>query len=112
MRAATIARLGIGSACLLAPGRVLAIAGGPDRHEPLTQRVARVLGARWVLQGGAELVLGAGTRGVGVLVDLTHAASMLPVAARWPAHRRTALVSAALAAAIVVLDLRDVRWPR
>jgi hypothetical protein len=106
MRAATNARRGLGGACLVTPRRVLVVVGGPDRHDPITQRVTQVLGGRLVLQGCADLVLGRRTRRGNALVDLTHATSMLPVAARWPTHRRTALVSAATASAIAVLDLR------
>ena len=69
--------------------------GGPDRHDPATRLVARALGGRLVLQGCADLAFGRRIRAVDVFVDLSHAASMLPVAVRWPAHRRTALVSAA-----------------
>lgn len=104
MRTATLARLGLGGACLIAPGRVLDAVGGPDRHDPTTQLVARVLGGRLMLQGCADLMFGQRTRRLDVVVDLTHAASMLPMAARWPAHRRTALSSAVAAATIAVLD--------
>jgi len=106
VRTATLARLGLGGACLLRPDHVLDVIGGADRDDPLARLVARVLGGRLVLQAGADLVLGRRTRGIGVAVDLAHAGSMLPVAARWPAHRRTALVSAATAAAMALLDLR------
>jgi hypothetical protein len=108
MRAATLARLAFGGACLVAPARVLDVVGGPDRHDPTVRLVARVLGGRLVLQGCGDLVLGRRTRVLGVVVDLTHAASMLPVAARWSEHRRTATVSAALASVVALLDLRTV----
>ncbi len=106
MRAATLARLGIGGACLLTPDRVLDVVGGPDRHDRRTQLVTRLLGGRLVLQAGADVVLGRRTRTIDMVVDLTHAASMLPLAVRWPAHRRTALVSGATASTIALLDLR------
>jgi len=83
MRAATLARLAFGGACLVAPARVLDVVGGPDRHDPTVRLLARLLGGRWVLQGCGDLVLGRRSRVLGVVVDLTHAASMLPVAARW-----------------------------
>jgi hypothetical protein len=104
MRAATFVRLGVGGACLVSPDLVLDVVGGPDRDDPTTQLVARVLGGRLVLQGIADLTWGRRTRGVGVVVDLAHAASMLPAAARWPTHRRTALVSAAMATTTALLD--------
>ncbi len=106
MRAATLVRLGFGGVCLAAPFEVLGLVGGPDRSDPRTALVTRVLGGRLVLQGLADLAWGRRTGGVGVAVDLTHAASMLPVAALWPAHRRTAMVSAAGATATALLDLR------
>jgi hypothetical protein len=108
VRLATFLRLGLGSACLVSPDLVLDLVGGPDRDDPTTQLVARVLGGRMVLQGAADLTLRGRSRGVGVAVDLAHAASMLPVAALWPAHRRTALVSAAAASTTALLDLRSI----
>jgi hypothetical protein len=90
---------------MTSPGRVLAAVGGPDRDDPATQVVTRVLGARLVLQAATDLVVGRRIRGVEVAVDLTHAASMLPVAAHWPSHRRTATVSAVVAGGIAALDL-------
>ena len=111
MRPATAARLVLGGACIAVPVPLLDLIGGPDRDDPTTQLVARVLGGRLVLQAGADVVLGRRTRGPGVVVELTHAASMLPAAVLWPTHRRTALVSAATATAIALLDLRSHRPP-
>jgi hypothetical protein len=106
VRPATLARFGLGSACLLAPDEVLDVVGGADRHDATTQIAARVLGGRLLLHAVADVALGRRTRGIGTVVELSHAASMLPVAARWPAHRRTALVSAMAASTIAILDLR------
>jgi hypothetical protein len=105
MRVATLVRLGLGGTCLAVPGEVLGLVGGPDRGDPRTLLVARVLGGRLVLQGIADLAWGRRTRRLGVAVDLAHAASMLPLAVLWPAHRRTALVSAAAATTTALLDL-------
>jgi hypothetical protein len=105
MRPATVARLALGGACLAVPDRVLGLVGGPDQDDPATQLVTRVLGGRLLLQGGADLALGRRTRGIDVAVDLLHAASMVPVAAWWPAHRRSATASAAAAGGIALLDL-------
>lgn len=105
MRSATAARVLLGGACLAAPDRVLALVGGPDRADRRTRKVAQVLGARLVLQAGLDLAFGARTRGVDVAVELSHAASMLPVAVIWPAHRRSALVSAGLATGMALLDI-------
>jgi hypothetical protein len=109
MRAATVARLLLGTACVAAPGPVLDVIGGADRDDQRTRTVTRVLGGRLVLQAAADLGFGARTRRLDVAVDLSHAASMMPVAAIWPSHRRTALASAALATSIAVLDLRAPR---
>jgi len=70
--------------------------------------IARVLGARLLLQAALDATSGVGGRAVRDLdpaVELTHAASMVPVAAIWPRHRRSASVSAALATGIALLDL-------
>lgn len=111
MRAATLARLALGAPCLATPGAVLAAIGGADRTDRRTQLVTRVLGGRLVLQAVADLALGRRTRVPDVLVDLTHAASMLPAAALWHEHRRSALASAALATGIAALDLLDTPGP-
>ena len=112
MRAATAARLGLGGACLAAPGELLGLLRSPDRDDRATQWVTRVLGARWVVQAAADLAWGRRTRRADVVVELTHAASMLPAAAVWPARRRTALLSAAVASCLAALDLRGARASR
>ena len=106
MRAATAGRLLLGTACLADPSRLLGVVGGLDRDDARTRVIVRVLGGRLLVQGLADLAVGARTRVPDVVVDLTHAASMVEVARRWPDHRRSALVSAALASAIALLDLR------
>lgn len=107
MRSASVVRLILGTTCLAAPRGVLTAIGGPDRTDHDTQLVTRMLGGRLVLQGVAGLALGRRTRVLDVLVDLTHAASMLPAAALWREHRRSALASAALATGIALVDLSD-----
>jgi hypothetical protein len=106
MRSATVARLVLGTVCLAAPDRVLHVVGSPDAR-PV--RIVRILGGRLVLQAGWDVALGARTRGVDVAVELTHAASMVLVAALRPARRRPALLSAAVATGIVALDLVEER---
>jgi hypothetical protein len=110
VRAAAAARLLLGGVCLGAPGVALDHVGGPDRDDPITLVVARILGARLVVQGLADLALGdrlgSRVRRVDITVDLAHAASMVPVMLRWPQHRRTAAVSALAAVTTAVLDLR------
>jgi hypothetical protein len=46
-----------------------------------------------------------------MVVALGHAASMAPVVALSPRHRRTAAVSAALATGLLLLDLAEGRRP-
>ena len=105
MRAATVARLVLGGACLAAPETVLGAVGAPDHSDRRVQVIARILGLRLVLQAGLDAARGRSTRDLDVAVELTHAASMLPVAVIWPWHRRSASVSAALATGIAVLEL-------
>jgi hypothetical protein len=107
VRPATLARLGIGSVCLGAPAGLLALIGGPDRDDPRTRDVVRVLGARMVGQAALDLAVGPRTRRVDLAVELLHAASMVPLALWSHTHRRSATVSALTASGIAVLDLRD-----
>jgi hypothetical protein len=109
MTRATAARLLIGGTCLVAPGSVLAAVGAPDRQDRHVRRITSALGARLVLQAGLDHVRGRPARTLDATIELTHAASMVPVAAIWPRHRRSASVSAAVAAGIAVLDLLDRR---
>jgi hypothetical protein len=105
MRRATAARLALGGVCLVDPARMLGVIGGPDREDARTRLITRVLGVRLVVQATADLALGPRTRVPDVLVDGTHAASMVVAARRWPVHRRSALVSVAAATVIAMLDL-------
>jgi hypothetical protein len=109
MRAATAARLVFGSACLVVPRRVLAAAGSPDRADLRVQRITRALGVRLVTQAALDRARGGRTEGLGIAVELTHAVTMLPAAVLWPAHRRSACVSAAIATGLAVLDLTERR---
>ena len=98
---------GLGGAHLslvVAPDRVVA-ALAPARPRPPGWLV-RVLGTRVVLQQLAVLL--APTRRVvliGAAVDGLHALSMGAAALHWPAHRRAAGVSAAIATASAVLEV-------
>jgi hypothetical protein len=107
LRAATTARLVVGAACLVEPGRVLGLIGGLDRTDARTHVITRVLGVRLLAQGVADVTIGPRTRVPDILVDVTHAASMVLAARHWPHHRRSAMVSAGVAAAIAVLDGRS-----
>jgi len=65
------------------------------------------LGTRLVVQSLVDLASGRRAHRWDVAVELLHAASMLPVAAAWPRHRRSATASAAIAGGIALLDLVD-----
>ena len=105
MSAATATRIGVGSLCIVVPDRVLSAVGAPDWEERGVRWVTRVLGLRLVTQAGLDLVGGLRTRSLDVAVEVTHAASMVTAAIVWPAHRRSASVSATIAAGIATLDL-------
>jgi hypothetical protein len=90
-----------GLTLLAAPGRVV------DALCPELPRSRRwavpLLGARLVVQHGAVLAVPAArTVRIGSVVDLLHAASMVPLARSAP-YRRAAVVSGAVAAGYAVL---------
>jgi len=72
-----VARAGYGGALLIVPGPVIRLATGRPAGRR-ARAVARVLGARHLLQAGLTAVTGPGgtSLGVGAAVDLVHAASM------------------------------------
>jgi hypothetical protein len=76
-----VARAGYGGALLIVPGPVIRVAAGRPAG-PRARAVARVLGARHLLQ--AALTVAAApdgpALGVGVAIDLVHAASMTALA--------------------------------
>jgi hypothetical protein len=109
MRSATAVRVGVGGVCVLAPGRVLGAVRAPDRDCRRVRRVAQVLGMRLLLQAGLDVAQGWRHRDLDIVIELTHAATMLPVAVLWPVHRRSACVSATIATGIAVLDLTEPR---
>ena len=90
------------------PGRALDLIGGPDRDDEMTRSITRVLGGRLVIQAMIDVALGPRTRVPDVVVDVTHAMSMVVVARRRPVHRRSAMVSAALACGMALLDAGSV----
>ena len=115
MRALTATRVLYGSLLLLAPGKLLRQL--PRRQTGRrTQAVARVLGARHLLQ--AVIVSRQSSKRrlrAGAVVDASHAATMVALAAlvpqrRWPAGA-DALAAASLAAAGIIESRRprDVR---
>ena len=98
-------RAAYGLALLAAPALLLKSAGGvpPTRGDCL---VARVLGARQVLQAG--LTCGGQRRALqaGALADGLHAATMVILATRGQRLRRPALTEAADAVVLAVAGLR------
>ena len=92
--AAAAALLGVAMAAR--PDAVARAVAGPD-HPPPPPEV-RVLGVRELVQGIA--VAARPTRtviGLGILVDLSHAVTMVAATRVFPQYRRSAVVSAVLA---------------
>jgi hypothetical protein len=100
-----VARLGLGAVAVVSPSLLLRLAQGPDgRDERVT---VRILGARYLAQAAAGLVLdGPRVRDVDAAVDLIHATTMVALATVAPAHRRLALLSAVTASGLAAADLR------
>jgi hypothetical protein len=63
----------------------------------------RVLGARHLVQAGAEYRLGGRAREIGIGVDLLHGTSSVIYSVVSPTWRRAALVDAGVATAFAVL---------
>jgi hypothetical protein len=104
-RADVAAALGTawGSALLTRPEAVLEGVGGPPPTDAETT-VARVLGARQVVQALAVRRWPHAGGRLGAVADGLHATSMLALAALKPRYRRAALVSAAVAVLLGVLE--------
>ena len=99
-----LARAGYGTALLCAPGPMIGVVTGrpPSRR---ARRVARILGLRHLAQAvitalnpGPEVV------GLGVVVDLLHAASMFAFAAVVPDLRQAELADALAATSLAVVE--------
>ncbi|GAA3836809.1 hypothetical protein [Nocardioides panacisoli] len=110
-RPADLARLGLGAAALLDPRAVLRASGAYDRRLP--RRLTRLLGLRVLAQAAAGLAVR--DRRVPLsdaVVELTHAATTLGLAALSPGYRRLALTSGIVAACFAAADLRSfASWP-
>lgn len=105
MRPSAIVRAVYGALLLLSPRGVVETAAGESGSGFATVR--RVLGARHLVQAAATGGDAGRTRLLaGVVVDLLHAASMLPVVALGDDHRRGAAVSALVAAVLSAVGLR------
>jgi len=111
VRGPDLARLTLGGLCLTRPELPLRwLRRGTRRPGPPggrgTRTVVRVLGARYLVQAvGGPWLHRSWVPAVDAAVDLTHAASMVGLAAVAPGHRRIALASAAAATAFAVADL-------
>ncbi len=101
-----LGRAAYGLVSLLAPERV---AAGELRRAPGpgTKQVARVLGARHVIQALAVLSTGNATaHRVGAVVDGLHGLSMVPWAVLTRTDRRYYVTSAVVATSLAVLEWR------
>jgi hypothetical protein len=106
---ASAVRLVLGGLWLAVPGPALRAVGAPDHDDPHVRAVTRILGLRLVVQAGLAVRRGGRSTGLDAALELTHAASMVPVAIVRPAHRRAASVSAAAATGLALLDLVEAR---
>jgi hypothetical protein len=104
LRGVDLARLSVGAVLLVRPGlpgRLTRTTTGPR-----ARLASRLLGVRYVLQGGAGgLVRHPLLPRVDAAVDGLHAASMLAVVGLDQSHRRLALASAAFALGCAWADL-------
>jgi hypothetical protein len=98
----TAGRAGYGAVLLLAPPGVLARLAG-EACDEATVRVARVLGAREIVQAAILTARpGHGWQLGGAVVDVLHGASMLALAAASPRYRRLALGNARTAGVLAL----------
>jgi len=103
-RSVDLARIAVGTVLLSTPGLPGRLTRTPTG--PRTRLVSRLLGARYVVQGGAGAVVRDPLLPwVDAGVDALHAASMLAVVGLDRSHRRLALTSAAFALACAWGDL-------
>jgi len=107
-------RAGYGAALLAAPGAVVRLYSA-GRSDPRARAIARLLGARHLLQAlvtadrPAPVVVALGAE-----TDLAHAASMVLLAAADPPHRRPAMIDALAAGSFALagaLTTRRARHP-
>jgi hypothetical protein len=87
---------------LIAPAPVLRLFGGADEGRA-PQRVMRVLGARHLVQAGAEYRFGGRARKIGTGVDLLHGVTSVVFSMVIPPWRRAALIDAGVAAGFAIL---------
>jgi hypothetical protein len=99
-----LARAGYGAALLCAPGPLIGLCTGRPPG-PRARRVARVLGARHVVQAAITAANpGPTVITLGALTDLLHAASMFALAAVDQTPRRAEFADALAATALAVAE--------
>jgi hypothetical protein len=93
-------RAGWGGVLLVAPAVVLRAAGGPGFAAPHAVAIARVLGARHVLQAAVTALSPTpAVAALGTATDVLHATGNLVAAVVSPRWRRAATIDAVIAAA-------------
>ena len=104
-RMSRLLRVAWGTILLVRPEAVLAAAGVRD---PGMVPVARVLGARHLLQAAAiGPAAPPGLRRLGAATDVLHVASLAAAAALLPRRRRAAIADAGPESLITLLSLRS-----
>jgi hypothetical protein len=99
-----LARAGYGAALLCAPGPIIGVVTGQP-PSPRARQVARIFGVRHLAQAVITVVNpGPEVVGLGVVVDLLHAASMFAFAAVIPDLRDAELADALAATALAVAE--------
>jgi hypothetical protein len=107
--ALTLLRAAWGVALLAVPARVLGALERTD-HTRAQVLVARILGARHVIQAGVVTVVGGSSiRREGAVVDGIHALTSLGMAAASRRWRRLALTDAAIAAGLCAAGVSTAR---
>ncbi len=112
-RVLQVVRAGYGVALLLLPGPTIRLCtGSPAGHR--TRSVARLLGARHLVQ--AAMTAGSGpsaeSLGIGAAVDIAHAASMAALALADRRVRRVTLTDALIETALAAAGLSSAVPPR
>jgi hypothetical protein len=112
----TTVRLAYGAILLVAPpGAIARVVRHPvdeDAHpvDEDARRVARVLGARQLLQGALEAFqVTPARKWAGAGIDALHRVSMVGAAVAWPRYRALAREDAAAAAALAVAGIARAR---
>ncbi len=100
-----VARVAWGGLLVARPAAGLRVLGG--RTRPSAERVARVLGARHLVEAALEWRHGTRWRRAGAVVDGLHGASALAFAVADQRWRRAALTDAAIAATFAVIGFVD-----